>query len=65
MSERQDPDRQWWYSLKTNQVEYGPGTANKDRLGPYPDRASAEAALATVRARNEAWDEEDERWAQE
>jgi hypothetical protein len=34
-------------------------------LGPYPSRADAERALQTVQERNEAWDEEDARWAGE
>ncbi|UOE21811.1 hypothetical protein NI17_002275 [Thermobifida halotolerans] len=53
---------QWWYSLKTKQVEYGPGSPGKDRMGPYPDRASAEAAMERARERTERWDEEDREW---
>jgi hypothetical protein len=34
-------------------------------LGPYSSRADAESALQTVQERNEAWDEEDRRWAGE
>ncbi|TDQ52457.1 hypothetical protein [Actinorugispora endophytica] len=59
---QEDEDRKWWYSIKTDTVEYGPGSPNKDRLGPYPDRASAEAALSTAKARNDAWDKDDEKW---
>ena len=32
-----------------------------NRMGPYATRAEAEAALAKARARNEAWDAEDEK----
>ncbi|GLU46133.1 hypothetical protein [Nocardiopsis ansamitocini] len=53
---------QWWYSLKTNQVEYGSGSPGKDRLGPYPDKAAAQAALSTAAERNKNWDEADEEW---
>jgi hypothetical protein len=31
-------------------------------LGPFSDRAAAERALETVRARNESWEAEDKRW---
>jgi hypothetical protein len=36
-----------------------------DRLGPYDSAAEAEGALERVRARNEALDAEDARWAGE
>jgi hypothetical protein len=32
-------------------------------LGPYPTEAAARDWKATAEARNEAWDEEDERWS--
>ena len=54
---------QFFYNVTTGQVEElakkGPG---KDLLGPYPTREAAEAALATAKAKTEAWDEEDKRW---
>jgi len=34
-------------------------------LGPYGSKADAENALQSVQERNEAWDEEDRRWAGE
>ena len=33
-----------------------------DMLGPYPSKAAAENWRATVAARNDAWDAEDDRW---
>ncbi|MDA8368551.1 MAG: hypothetical protein M0026_01600 [Nocardiopsaceae bacterium] len=54
-------DRRWWYCLRHNKPEQGPGCPRKYRLGPYPDEASAAGALHTVAERNEAWDEQDER----
>ena len=54
---------QFYYNVTTGQVEElatkGPG---KDLLGPYPTREAAAAALATAKAKTEAWDEEDRRW---
>lgn len=50
----------WWYCLKHNEVEHGAGCPNKQRMGPYPDRATAANALGIAAQRNEAWDEQDE-----
>ncbi|WP_067970933.1 hypothetical protein [Nocardiopsis trehalosi] len=52
-------DRRWWYCLRHNTPEQGPGCPDKYRLGPYPDRETAAEALHTVAERNEAWDEQD------
>ena len=45
----------WWFNLRTQTVEHGPGSAAKDRMGPYATRADAEHALDRARERNEAW----------
>lgn len=57
-----DEDRQWWFNTATKQVEQGRQSHYTNLMGPYPDEASARAALDTAAARNESWDEEDERW---
>ncbi|GAA1748123.1 MULTISPECIES: hypothetical protein [Streptomonospora] len=54
-----DEDRQWWYCLRHSKPEQGPGCPGKYRLGPYPDEATAAAALNIVAERNESWDEQD------
>ncbi len=54
-----DDDRRWWYCLKHNRVEQGPGCPDKDRLGPYRTEQEAARALETVRRRNEEWDAAD------
>lgn len=54
----------YFFNVATGKVEElnDPERARaQDLLGPYPNRAAAEAALATARARSEAWDEEDRR----
>jgi len=57
-----DADQEFYYCLRHHTVEPAEGGCRaEDRLGPYPDRASAEAALATVAERNETWDN-DPRW---
>ena len=50
----------WWYCLKHNRVEHGAGCPNKQRMGTYPDEATAARALNIAAERNEAWDEQDE-----
>ena len=38
----------WWYNLRTQKVEQGPGDPNSERMGPYATRAEAESALEIV-----------------
>ena len=50
----------WWFDLNTKQVVQDDKAGKAaDRLGPYPSREAAEAALQTVQQRNEAADEWD------
>jgi hypothetical protein len=53
-------DYLWWYNLRTQKVERGPGDPNSERMGPYATQAEAETALARANARTEAWDAEDD-----
>lgn len=54
---------QFFYNVSTGQVEELANRGqSKDLLGPYPTREAAAAALATARAKTEAWDEEDRRY---
>lgn len=50
----------WWFNLRTQSVEQGPGDPNSERMGPYATRAEAEGALERAKARNEAWDAADD-----
>jgi hypothetical protein len=50
----------WWYNLRTQTVEQGPGAPNAERMGPYATQAEAETAMERARARTEAWDAEDD-----
>ena len=47
---------EYWFCLTHHTVEGHDGCRNQDRLGPYPDAATAERALETVQERNEEWD---------
>ena len=53
-------EEQWYYDIATGQALQGKVTNWDNRMGPYATRAEAEAALAKAKARNEAWDAEDE-----
>ncbi len=55
----------WWYCLRHHQVERYGGCRAADRLGPYATREEASHAMERVAERNEAWEEEDERWKDE
>jgi hypothetical protein len=58
-----EADQQFYWCLKHNKVESGDQLCRSaERLGPFSDRAAAERALETVRARNESWEAEDKRW---
>lgn len=52
----------WYYCLKHNRVEEGPGCPNSDRLGPFDTEEQAARALDLARERNEKWDRENAEW---
>ncbi|MET7767950.1 hypothetical protein [Nocardia sp. NPDC005366] len=52
----------WYYCLKHQQAEQGKRCWFQDRMGPYPDQATAERALDIARARNEREDARDRSW---
>ncbi|MFD3506703.1 FUSC family protein [Nocardia sp. NPDC058666] len=53
-------DNDWYYCLKHRTVEQGKGCWYADRMGPYPDKATAEKALDIAKARNKAADDQDD-----
>ncbi|MEU8040640.1 hypothetical protein [Streptosporangium sp. NPDC049078] len=53
---------QWWFCLRHMAVEPDEGCPNKDRMGPYPTREAAGAALKTAADRNDEWKEGDRAW---
>jgi hypothetical protein len=52
-------DDQWWFNLRTQQVERGSGAPNAERMGPYATEREAAEALERARERSEAWEAED------
>jgi len=53
----------WYYCLKHKRPENGKQCAGEDRLGPYPDEASAARALETIRERERIKEAEDRAWS--
>lgn len=52
----------WYYCLTHQTVEQGKGCRGGDRMGPYPDEATAARALEIARERTRAVDESDKKW---
>lgn len=50
----------WWFNLRTQQVEQGLGDPNSERLGPYASREEAEGALGRMHERTERFDRDDD-----
>jgi hypothetical protein len=57
-----DEASKWWWSLRHQRVEYGPGEPNSERLGPFDSEADAQRALERAKERNDAW-EADPNWS--
>jgi hypothetical protein len=53
----------WYYCLKHRRAERGMQCPGEDRLGPYPDEATANRALAIVRERERIKEAEDRDWS--
>ena len=51
---------QFWYNVKTHEVEEDAQSDWTQLIGPYETREEAEQALEKVRARNDAWEAQDE-----
>lgn len=60
----QSPDDDlWFFDIATHEVTHGKTKGWQHRMGPYPTREAAEAALDIAKARNRAaddWDNEDD-----
>ncbi|MGC5616348.1 hypothetical protein [Georgenia sp. Z1491] len=52
----------YWFNLRTKQVERGQVSPVADRMGPYDTPAAAAAALQSAAERNEEVDEAEEEW---
>ena len=59
-SDRVAHENEYYFCLNHHRVEGVDGCSAPNRLGPYPDEATAARALEIVQERNEAADEYDE-----
>jgi hypothetical protein len=53
---------EYYFNLRTREVEEGRQSPWTDLMGPYPTREAAAAALETARERTEAEDARDAEW---
>jgi len=49
---------EYWFNVRTKQIEEGAQSSWSHLLGPYATRAEAAEALKRVEENNETWDEE-------
>lgn len=45
----------YWFNIRTRQVELGLKSSSEDRIGPFDTEAEAANAEAIVKARADAW----------
>ena len=57
-----DDDKQWYFDLADGSVHQGKVGDVFTRMGPYPDRATAERALEIAAARTKSADDADDEW---
>ncbi|MFC9788668.1 hypothetical protein [Rhodococcus sp. NPDC127528] len=57
-----DDDHLWFYCISDGSVRQGKEARGVDRMGPYPDRATAARALEIAAERNKAADKADDDW---
>ncbi|MGO3328030.1 hypothetical protein [Gordonia sp. (in: high G+C Gram-positive bacteria)] len=50
---------EWYYQISTGEVTQGKTASVFDRMGPYPDEATARNALEIAAARNAAADDDE------
>ena len=54
-----DPSTQYWYNMKTGEVEKGYQSSVVDRVGPFATAEEAGHALEKLRANSAKWAEDD------
>lgn len=57
-----DAAQGWYYCLTHQKVERGVGCRGGDRMGPYPDEATAGRALEIARERTMEADQANRKW---
>ena len=51
---------EFWFNVRTHEVEEDRQSDWSQLIGPYATRAEAEKALEKVQQRNDAWDKDDD-----
>ncbi|MHA7144140.1 SPOR domain-containing protein [Arthrobacter sp. TmT3-37] len=51
---------EYWFNVRTHEVEEDRQSDWSQLIGPYATRAEAEKALEKVQQRNDAWDRDDD-----
>lgn len=51
---------EFWFNLRTLEVEVGKQAPAPDRVGPFESEAEAKAALETIRSRSAKWQDEED-----
>lgn len=54
-------ETEFWFNIKTGQVEQGKQSIAVYRIGPFKTREEAEQANAIIAAKAKAWREENQR----
>jgi hypothetical protein len=54
------PMPEYWYNVNTHEIEEDAMSDWSQLIGPYKTREEAEHALEKVKARNEAWDKDED-----
>ncbi|MFW0107984.1 SPOR domain-containing protein [Rothia sp. P7181] len=55
-------ENEYWYNLRTQQVQQGNLGLGTDLWGPYPSYEEALHAMEKAKQRNEEWDENNDSW---
>lgn len=50
----------YWYNVRTGEIERGPQSSWSQLLGPYASAEEARNAIEQVKKNNDAWDDNDE-----
>lgn len=56
---------EFWYNLKTREVEVGPQSDYSQLMGPYASREDAQRALQTAAENTQRWDESEREYRQD
>ncbi|WP_062311915.1 hypothetical protein [Demequina rhizosphaerae] len=65
MSPESDPPVEYYFNTRTKMVEKGRQSSWEHLMGPYPTYEEAAGALEIAKARNEQWEDDDDRWRNE